>query len=161
MRNIIEKGTKIPLASFRDDPLIRANALHIMATTRSATRHDSRIFEDAINGLALEAACIKHLSAFPKLTIVKSEDMEYDFKILLEDEEYLVDVKGRFKENSKTYTQSAWERDRIKQRKILVSYLCFNCTDGVNAVYDGHALSVDFVQSIKYSGYYIYSNQLR
>lgn len=161
MRSVIDKGTKIPFAAFRNDGQVSAAALHLAELTKNTARTRDEVYEDAVNGLALEAAFRKYMNSFPNFNVVKSEDNEYDFKIIVDNEEHLVDVKGRFKENARTYTQSAWERHKTKEKNISVTYLCFNCTDGENAVYEGYALSEDFKPSTKYTGYYIYGDQLR
>lgn len=161
MNKIINKGTKIPFAAFKNDGAVAANALQIAESTKNTPRTKEQVFEDAVNGLALEEAFIEYMNSSPRFLVTKSTDLVYDFKIVNGANEYLVDIKGRFKENARTYTQSSWERDKIQQRGLNVAYLCFNCTDGVNAVYEGFALSEDFVRSTKYTGYYIYGDQLR
>lgn len=153
------KGTVINYSYYLINEQVKAKATEIAQSTRSSRSYDE-VYADALNGLALEAAVLSYLRT-TNIDATESSDLVYDMIVVFEGIEYLIDIKGRFKPHARTYTQSAWEQKTLVEKNLNIYYLCFNCTDGVNARFEGYALSGDFASSIKYTGYYIYSDQLR
>ncbi len=162
LKQVLPIGTSFQYSQFLSDKTLQLNAKNIAHTAKTNRTHE-QVYEDALNGLALETALAAYFVYISGYTVAQSTDLVYDLTATTDHGTFNIDVKGRFRPTSRSYTQSTWERNTLDFREdgLKVHYMCFNCTDGQNAVYEGYALSEDFSESIKYTGYYIFSNHLR
>lgn len=158
--NFIQKGTTFNYSAFKTKPSIIEHAKLISKQTKSLYRTETDIFNDALNGLALEEA-VKLFLKNKGFILKDPTSLLYDFELSCQDgKRYLIDVKGKFKAKSKTFTQSSWEKHQIQKNHLNIIYACFDCTNSINASYSGWALSENFKPSIKYNGNFIFENEL-
>lgn len=127
-------------------------AAEIARTTRT-TRTRDQVFEDARNGLMLQYAVASGLEeAGYFIELAPASDKSYDFAV----NGIRIDVKGMFKDTTKYFGQSDWERHNALPSTI---YACYDCRSGI-CEYAGWCAHGDFLQS-QYSGYYISPARLK
>ena len=141
----------------------------VVSTSKQISSHksrdDDRTLEenliDATNGCSLQLAVYEYLKE-NEIDVYHAPDerKEYDLIIRYGDDEFCIDVKGIFKDNSKFFSQTAWEKINVQHLGHLVYYFCFDCTSG-EAIYCGWCTHLDFTPSKFNQGAYIPKDKLK
>lgn len=154
--HLLQPGQKIEFSSYYDCPDVLKYAKEIAASVNPNGRSHAQMIKDASNGLALQFAVRDHLAS-KGINVKDSENKLYDLDI---DGDLCVDVKGIFKPDAKTYSQTTWEAEASSRFERPIFYMCFDCRDGT-ATYDGWCKRDDFRPSkFNNGGFYIFSSKL-
>jgi hypothetical protein len=116
---------------------------------------------DATNGCAVQYAVFEHLKEKDLNVEHAPEDRkEYDLVIRFGDKTIHADVKGIFKQNTKYFGQTPWEKENVPKLGFPVYYLCFDCKSG-EGIYRGWCTDKDFLPSKFNKGTYTFTDKLK
>ena len=142
---------------FLEDPWVREQAQEIASNTfarnekKGSSRRDWRtihqIYEDSLNGLALQMAVVTYLRDIGVDARMENDRKEWDIIVCEDGDEYHIDVKGIFKENANNWCQTWWEANNVPLLGHNIWYLCFDCRDDTEDVYEGYCTQNDFKDS--------------
>lgn len=150
--------SKIKIQKYYSDVRVVAEAEEVASSVRARGRSAKEKLQDCSNGLALQYAVFDDLVT-RGFDVTPSPVKEYDIIVKIKGAPVHIDVKGIFKPNAKTYSQTEWESISVHALKHKVFYLCFDCRSG-EAIYDGWTDESSFTPSIYYSGTFIYASAL-
>lgn len=119
------------------------------------TRTLDEKFIDSLNGCAIQFAVYDLFlqNAFD-VSLAAEDRKEYDLVLSVNSRKLHIDVKGIFKENSKFFGQTAWERKEVPKLGFPVYYLCFDCRYG-KGEFRGWCDHLSFIPSKFNAGTYI------
>jgi hypothetical protein len=158
MNGLLNIGERIPFQSLYLDNRVVSEATRVAASGKLNGRTVEQKLRDCSNGYALQYAVQDYLIQKGNL-VAEATKKEYDLIINYFGETIYADVKGIFKPDAKTYSQTGWESSMVPKLGHDVIYLCFDCRSG-EAIYEGWTNQNGFIPSKFYSGTYIYGTEL-
>ena len=159
MRYLFKHGETIELQPYYEDSRVVKEAHRVAESGSLNGRTIEQKRLDCANGFALQYAVYDNLLS-KGIDVVEATRKEYDLVVNLNGDTLYIDVKGIFKQDAKTYSQSGWEYDNVSLLGHDVIYLCFDCRTG-KAIYDGWTDQDGFQPSLFYNGgAFIYANEL-
>lgn len=159
MKHLFEVGERIHIQSYFNDPRVVKEATRVAESGSLNGRTFEQKRLDCSNGYALQYAVLDTLKT-KGVDVSEAIPKEYDLVVNLHGKTLHIDVKGIFKPDARTYSQSGWEYDHVSLLDHDVIYLCFDCRSG-EAIYDGWTDQEGFRPSKFYrGGAFIYADDL-